>query len=43
MTSASSRQEARHPKSVLRDNSEECGREGGGRGVQDGEHIYTHG
>ena len=25
------------------DNPEESGGEGGGRGVQDGEHMYTHG
>ena len=37
MTSESSMQEARHPKSVLRDNSEECGREGGGRGFRMGD------
>ena len=25
------------------DDPEGCYREGGGRGVQDGEHVYTHG
>ena len=43
MTSTSSMQEARHPKSVLGDNSEEWGREGGGRGAQDGGHMHTCG
>ena len=34
---------ARHSKLVLWDNPEEwCGEEGGS-GVQDGEHMYTHG
>ena len=36
MTSASSMHEAGHPKPVLRDNPEGQGREGGGRGVQEG-------
>ena len=35
--------EAGYSKLVLWDNPEGWGREGGGRGVQDGEHMYTHG
>ena len=35
--------EAGHPKLVLWDNPEGWGEEGGGSGVQDGEHMYTHG
>jgi len=35
--------EARHPKPVLWDNSEGWGEEGGGRVVQDGETLCTHG
>ena len=34
---------AGHSKLVLWDNPEEWGREGGGRGVQDGEHMCTCG
>ena len=42
MTSASSMHEAGHPKSVLWDNLEGRGEEGGGRGVQHGggTHVY---
>ena len=36
MTNASSMREAGHSKLVLWDNPEGWGREGGGRGVQDG-------
>ena len=39
MTSASLMHEAGHLKPVLRDNAEW----GGGRGVQDGEHMYACG
>ena len=35
--------EAGHPKPVLWGNPEGSGGEGGGSGVQDGEHIYTRG
>ena len=35
--------EAGHPKLVLWDDPEGWGGEGGGRGVQDGEHMYTRG
>ena len=34
--------EAGHSKPVLLDNPEGWGVERGGRGVQDGEHVYTH-
>ena len=41
MTSASSMNEAGHPKPVLRDNPEGEGGEGGGMGVQEGRtHVY---
>ena len=43
MTSASLMNEAGHSKSVHWDNPEGWDGEGGGRGAQDGEHIYTHG
>ena len=32
-----------HLKPVHWDDPEECDGEGGGRGVQNGEHMYTHG
>ena len=38
--------DAKHPYTFRKDYlvlSEEWDREGGGRGVQDGEHMYTHG
>ena len=35
--------ETGHSKSVHWDNPEGWDREGGGRGVQDGEHVYTRG
>ena len=41
MTTASSMHEAGHSKLVLWDDPEGWGGEGGGRGVQDGEHVYT--
>ena len=43
MTSANSMHEAGPPKLVLWDNPEGWGVKGGGRGVQDGGHMYTHG
>ena len=43
MISASSMHEAKHLKPVLWDNPEQWGRDGGGRGFQDGGHMYTHG
>ena len=43
MTSANLMHEAGHSKLVLWDNPEGWGREGGGRGVQDMGHMYTHG
>ena len=43
MTSASLMHEAGHSKPVLWANPEGWGGEGGGRGVQDGGHMYTHG
>ena len=44
MTRASSMHEAGHPESVLWDNPEGWGGEGGGREVQDeGGHVYTCG
>ena len=43
MTSANLMHEAGHSKLVLWDNPEGWGEEGGGRGVQDGEHMYTYG
>ena len=43
MTSASSMHEAGQPKPGLWDNPEGWGGEGRGRGVQDGEHMYTCG
>ena len=42
-TSVSSMREAGHTKPVLWDDPEGWGREGGGRGVQDGGHMYPHG
>ena len=41
MTSASLMNEAGHSKSVHWDNPEGWDGEGGERGVQDGEHVYT--
>ena len=41
MTSPSSMHEAGHSKLVHWDNPEGWDGEGGGRGVQDGEHMYT--
>ena len=41
MTTASLMHEAGHSKLVLWDDPEGWGGEGGGRGVQDGEHVYT--
>ena len=43
MTSASLMHEAGHSKLVLWDNPEGWDREGGGRGIQDEGHMYTHG
>ena len=43
MTSASSMHEAGHSKLVLCDNPEGWNGEGGEKGVQDGEYVYTHG
>ena len=43
VTSASSVHEAGHPKLVLWDNPEGWRGEEGGRGVQDGGHMYTCG
>ena len=43
MISASSMHETEHLKPVLWDNPEQWGRDGGGRGFQDGGHMYTHG
>ena len=43
MTSANSMHEAGHSKPVLWGNPEGEDGGGGGRGVQDGEHMYTHG
>ena len=43
MTSVSSMHEAGHSKPVLWDNPEGWDGEGGGRGFQDGGHMYTHG
>ena len=40
---ASSMHEAGHSKLVLWDDREGWDGEGSGRGVQDGEHMYTHG
>ena len=42
MTSPGSMHEIGHSKPVHWDDPEGWGR-GGGRGVQDGEHMYTHG
>ena len=42
MTSPSSMHEAGHSKLVHWDDPEGWDGEGGGRGVQDGEHMYTH-
>ena len=41
MTSANLMHEAGHSKPVLWDNPEGCGGEGGGKGLQDGGHMYT--
>jgi len=35
--------ETGHSKPVHWENLEGCDEEGGGRGVQDGGHMYTHG
>ena len=43
MTTPSSMHEPGHSKSVRWDNSEGWDGEGRGKGVQDGEHMYTHG
>ena len=43
MTSPNSMREIGHSKLVHWDNPEREDGEGGGRGVQDGEHMYTHG
>jgi len=43
MTSSSSMHETGHSKPVPWDNSEGWDGEGGGSGVQDGGHMYTHG
>ena len=43
MTSASLRHEAGHSKPVHWDDPEGWYGEGGGRGVLDGEQVYTHG
>ena len=43
MTSPSSMRETGHSKLVHWDNPEGWGGKGGGRGIQDGEHMYTHG
>jgi len=42
MTSSSSMHETEPSKPVHWDNPEGWGGEGGGRGVQDGGHMYTH-
>ena len=43
MTSPSLMHEAEHSKPVYWDNPEEWDGEVGGRGGQDGEHMYIHG
>ena len=43
MTNPSSMNEMGHSKPVHWDNSEGWGGEGGGRGVHNGGHMYTHG
>ena len=43
IASPSSMYETGHSKLVHLDNPEGWDGEGGGRGVQDGEHMYTHG
>ena len=43
MISASSMHETGHSKLLHWDNPEGWNGEGGGRGVQDGGHMYTHG
>ena len=43
MTNPSSMHETGHLKPVPWDNPEGWDGEGGGRGVQDGEHVYTYG
>ena len=43
ITSPSSMYQTGHSKPVHWDNPEGWNREGGGRGVQDGGHMYTHG
>ena len=43
MTSPSLMHEIGHSKLVHWDNPEEKDEEGGGRGVQDGGHMYNHG
>ena len=43
MTGPSSMHEKGHSNLLHCDDPEGCDGEGGGRGVQDGGHIYTHG
>ena len=43
ITNPSSMHETGHSKSVYWDNPEGCDAKGGGRGVQDEGHTYTHG
>ena len=43
IVSSGSMHETGHSGPVGRDDPEELDREGSGRGVQDGEHVYTHG
>ena len=43
MTNANLMHEVGHPKLVLWDDPEGWDGEGGGRGVQNGEHMYTRG
>ena len=43
MTSPSLMHETGHSKLARWDNPEGWDAEGGGRGIQDGEHMYTHG
>ena len=43
MTSSGLTHETGHSKFVHWDDPEGWDREGGGRGVQDGEHMFTHG
>ena len=43
MVSENSMHEAGHTNLVLWDDPEGWGGEGGGRGIRDGGHMYTHG